>query len=59
MMLIQDIKAGVEYDQNRIANLVPTEFSDLISESILSSSMEGILGELKSELDEQLGGDVQ
>ncbi len=59
MMLIQDIKAGVEYDPNRIANLVPTEFSDLVEGSILASNMGGILGDLKSELDEQLDGGVQ
>ena len=57
MMLIQDTKAGVEYDPNRVANLVPTEFSDLVGKSILSSNMDGILGELRSEIDDQLGGD--
>ena len=47
----------MEYDPNRVANLVPTEFSDLVGKSILSSNMDGILGELRSEIDDQLGGD--
>ena len=59
MMLIQDTKAGVEYDPKRIADLVPLEFSDLIEQSIISSNMENTLGDLKAELDGHLGGDGQ
>jgi hypothetical protein len=56
MMLCQDIKAGVEYDPSRISGLVPAEFSDLVGKSIESTGMGGVLSELKSELDEELGG---
>ena len=59
MMLIQDTKAGVEYDPNRIADLVPQEFSDLIEQSIISSNMENMLGDLRTELDGHLSGDGQ
>ena len=57
MMLIQDTKAGVEYNQERIANLVPAEFSDIIRESVSTTNMEGLLGDLRADLDEQLEGD--
>ncbi len=55
VMLIQDTKAGVEYDPGRISNIIPAEFSDLIEGSILSTNMDGLLKDLKDELDEKVG----
>ena len=59
MMLIQDTKSGVEYNPDRIAKIVPDEFSDLVGKSIISSNMEGVLGGLRAELDHQVRGDLQ
>ncbi len=56
MMLIQDIKAGVQYDPNRVKELVPAEFSEMVDQSIISTNMEGVLAELRSELDQNLEG---
>ena len=55
MMLAQDIKSGVKYDQNRVSNLIPSEFSELIEESVLSTNMDGVLRDLKIELDRNIG----
>ena len=54
-MLAQDIKSGVKYDQNRVSNLIPSEFSELIEESVLSTNMDGVLRDLKIELDRNIG----
>ncbi len=59
VMLIQDVKAGVEYDPSRVDNMASSEFSELVEGSILSTNLDGILGELRSELDGSLGGDGQ
>lgn len=59
MMLAQDIKSGVKYDQNRVANLIPSEFSELIEDSVLSTNMDGVLRELKIELDRNIGENEQ
>ncbi len=56
VMLVQDVKAGVEYDPSRVDNLASSEFSELVEGSILSTNLDGILGDLRSELDEQIGG---
>ena len=55
MMLAQDIKSGVKYNQNRVANLIPSEFSEMIEESVLSSNMDGVLRDLRIELDRSIG----
>jgi len=52
IVLIQDTKAGVEYHPDRVKHLIPAEFNDMFDKSILSTNLEGLLGELKSELDE-------
>ncbi len=57
VMLIQDVKAGVEYDPNRIENLVPMEFSELVEGSVLSSNLGDLLGDLSSETGTGDGGD--
>ena len=57
VMLIQDVKAGVKYDPNGVDDLASSEFSELVGDSILSTNLDGILGDLRSELDEQLGED--
>ena len=57
MMLIQDVKAGVEYDPSRVDNLAASEFSELVEGSIISTNLDGILGDLRSELDGHLGGE--
>ena len=59
VMLIQDVKAGVEYDPRRVDNLATSEFSELVEGSILSTNLDGILGELRSELEEHVGGGGQ
>ena len=51
VILIQDVKSGVEYDPRRIDDLIPAEFSELVEGSVLSTKMEGLLGELKSDLE--------
>ncbi len=56
VMLVQDVKAGVEYDPSRVDNLASSEFSELVEGSILSTNLDGILGDLRSELDEHIGG---
>jgi hypothetical protein len=56
VMLIQDVKAGVEYDPNRIENLVPMEFSELVEGSVLSSNLGDLLGDLSSETGTGDGG---
>ena len=56
VMLVQDVKAGVEYDPSRVDNLASSEFSELVEGSILSTNLDGILGDLRSELDDQIGG---
>jgi hypothetical protein len=57
VMLIQDTKAGVQYDPDKAKNLIPLEFSELISGSIVSTNMDGVLSELKSEIDSSIGGE--
>ena len=57
VMLIQDVKAGVEYDPDRIENLVPMEFSELVEGSVLSSNLGDLLGDLSSETGTGDGGD--
>jgi hypothetical protein len=59
VMLIQDVKAGVEYDPSRVDNMASSEFSELVEGSILSTNLDGILGDLRSELDGHLGGGEQ
>jgi len=59
VMLIQDVKAGVEYDPSRVDRLASSEFSDLVEGSIISTNMDGILDDLKSELDDHVGGEGQ
>ncbi len=59
MMLAQDIKSGVKYDQNRVASLIPSEFSEMIKESVSSTNMDGVLRELKIELDRNIGESEQ
>ena len=56
VMLVQDVKAGVEYDPSRGDNLASSEFSELVEGSILSTNLDGKLGDLRSELDERIGG---
>ncbi len=56
VMLIQDVKAGVEYDPSRVDNLASSEFSELVEGSILSTNLDGILGDLRAELDGHIGG---
>jgi hypothetical protein len=56
VMLIQDTKAGVQYDPEKVKNLIPLEFSELIGESIVSTNMDGILSDLKNEIDSNIGG---
>ena len=56
VMLIQDTKAGVQYDPEKVKNLIPLEFSELIGESIISTNMDGILSDLKNEIDSNIGG---
>ena len=41
-MLIQDVKAGVEYDPSRVDNMASSEFSELVEGSILSTNLDGI-----------------
>ena len=57
MMLIQDVKAGVEYDPSRVDNLAASEFSELVEGSIISTNLDGVLGDLRSELDGNLRGE--
>lgn len=57
VMLIQDTKAGVQYDPDKAKNLIPLEFSELISGSIVSTNMDGVLSELKSAIDSTIGGE--
>jgi len=59
VMLIQDVKAGVEYDPSRVDNMASSEFSELVEGSILSTNLDGILGDLRSELDGHVGGGEQ
>ena len=59
IMLIQDVKAGVEYDPSRVDNMASSEFSELVEGSILSTNLDGILGDLRSELDGHVGGGEQ
>ena len=56
VMLIRASKAGVEYDPSRVDRLASSEFSDLVEGSIISN-MDGILDDLKSELDNHVGGE--
>jgi len=56
VMLIQDTKAGVQYNPEKVKNLIPLEFSELIGESIVSTNMDGILSDLKNEIDSNIGG---
>ena len=56
VILIQDTKAGVEYDPSRVKDLIPQEFSDMFEQSILSTNLEGLLGDLKKELDQHASG---
>ena len=51
MVLIQDTKAGVDYDPERIKTLIPEEFTDMVSESIISTNLEGLLSELAKEVE--------
>jgi hypothetical protein len=51
LVLIQDTKAGVDYDPDRVKNLIPQEFTDMVSESILSTNLEGLLSDLAKEVD--------
>lgn len=51
LVLIQDTKAGVDYDPERVKNLIPKEFTDMVSESILSTNLEGLLSDLAKEVD--------
>ena len=51
LVLIQDTKAGVDYDPDRVKNLIPKEFTDMVSESILSTNLEGLLSDLAKEVE--------
>ena len=53
--LIMDVKMGVEYDRRKLEDLIPLEFSDMVSTSILSTNMSEMVTELTRELEEQLG----
>ncbi len=56
VILIQDTKAGVDYNPDRIGDIIPAEFSDMIDHSVLSTNLTGLLGDLRSEV-ESLGDD--
>ena len=51
MVLIQDTKAGVDYDPERVKSLIPKEFTDMVSESIISTNLEGLLSDLAKEVE--------
>ena len=58
--LIMDVKMGVEYDRGKLEDMIPLEFSDMVSTSILSTNMSKMVTELTRELEEQLReGDVR
>ena len=56
VILIQDTKAGVDYNPDRIRDIIPAEFGDMIDRSVLSTNLTGLLGDLRSEV-ESLGDD--
>ncbi len=56
VVLIQDTKSGVDYNPERIEELIPAEFSDMIDKSIISTDLSGLLDELKQEIS-SMGGE--
>jgi hypothetical protein len=54
IILIEDILLGVNYNPDRVNNLVPHEFSDLVSSSISSTHFGDFLKQLKEEIEEDL-----
>jgi len=51
VVLAQDTKAGVAYDPEKVKNLIPGEFSDMVDESILSTNLHGVLADLRRDLE--------
>ena len=54
IILIEDILLGVNYNPERVNNLIPQEFSDLISSSITGTNFSEFLSKLKEEIEEEL-----
>jgi len=54
VILIEDILLGVNYNPERVNNLIPQEFSDLISSSISGTNFSEFLNKLKDEIEEEL-----
>lgn len=52
IILIEDILLGVNYNPDRVNNLIPQEFSDLISSSISGTNFSQFLTKLKEEIEE-------
>ncbi len=52
VILIEDTLLGVNYNPERVNNLIPQEFSDLISSSISSTNFSDFLSTLKQEIEE-------
>jgi hypothetical protein len=52
IILIEDILLGVNYNPDRVNNLIPQEFSDLISSSISGTNFSQFLTKLKDEIEE-------
>jgi hypothetical protein len=56
VVLTQDTKAQVEYNPERINDLIPAEFEDMVGKSIFATNLEGLLGDLKQELENATKG---
>ena len=54
IILIEDILLGVNYNPERVNNLIPQEFSDLISSSITGTNFSEFLSGLKEEIEGEL-----
>ena len=54
VILIEDLLLGVNYNPERVNNLIPQEFSDLISSSISGTNFSEFLNKLKDEIEEEV-----
>jgi len=54
IILIEDLLLGVNYNPERVNNLIPQEFSDLVSSSISSTNFSEFLRQLKEEIEEEV-----
>jgi hypothetical protein len=52
LILIEDIQLGVNYNPERIKDLIPQEFSDIIKNSITGTQMGEFLHDLRREIEE-------